>query len=408
MNNRRNRTCWLGLCFLVLPLVALAQLDPEPRRLVQFGFNQPIEGRGPVAGYGFYYFNQPDFPATNLVFRAAVAPIYLDTELGFRGLLGPNTDLGLGLAGGGFAQSYSEVRGGTYYRDESFLGHGGELSLSLYHLFNPNQVVPLNLVVRASVTGAFYERDDPTAPNFKVPDNRAALTVRTGLRWGGEEPSLTEPLAMEISAWHEVRFRDGEQRYGFNGDRAIEETSHLLWGRALLKYTFENEHLFEVSVTGGISVNPDRFSAYRLGGMLPFVSEFPLNIPGYYYQELSAEQFVLFNGQYSFPLTVKRNLRLTFYGASANVDYLDGLEQPGHWNTGAGAGLSFISPTGTWMTTVIFAHGFDAIRNNDRGANQIGVMLQWDLEAKRHGKSRFFTPGVNPYRSRGGEHLFRD
>jgi hypothetical protein len=393
--------CW--------PHGAFGQLDPEKRRLVQFGYNQPLEGKSPISGYGFFYYNQPHFGATNLTLRAAVAPIYLDTELGFAGLLGAHTDLALGLAGGGFADSYSEIRSGHYYQEESFTGHGGDVSASVYHRFNPQQTVPLYLIVRASGGLTHYERDDTTAPDFVLPDDRSVFHIRTGLRWGGEEPSLTEPLAMEISLWEDSQFRSHASTYGYNNDRRVEGASHLFWARALLKYTFPNEHLFEFSVTAGTSQNADRFSAYRLGGVLPFVAEFPLNLPGYYYQEISAERFVLLNGQYSFPLTPQKNLRLTLYGGAGRVNYLDGLEQPGDWHSGLGGGLSFISPKGTWMATLIFAHGFNAVRHGDaRGANQIGLLLQWDLEAKSRGKSRFFTPGVNPYSSRAGERLFRD
>lgn len=397
----------LGLA-LGTPLLVSAQLDPEYRRLVQLGYNQPLEGKGPIAGYGFFYYNQPHFHATNLTLRAVVAPVYLETELGLQGLLGPHTDLALGAAGGGFADSYSEIRGGKYLQDESFIGHGGGLSVSVYHRVNPDQQVPLSLIARASGTFSCYEKDTDTDPAFVLPDDRRALRIRTGLRLGGEEPSLTEPLAMEVSLWEESQFRSEAGAYGFGGDRSVEGTSHLFWARALLKYTFENEHLFELSITTGTSIDADRFSAYRLGGVLPFASEFPLNLPGYYYQEISAKSFDHFDGQYSFPLTPKRNLRLSFYGGAACVDYLDGLEQRDSWHSGLGGGLSFISHRGTWMATVLYSHGYNAVREgNDRGANQIGLIFQWDLEAKGRGKSRFFTPDVNPYRSRGGERLFR-
>ena len=399
----------LVLCLSVgAPFLVSAQLDPEYRRLLQLGYNITLEGKVPIAGYGFFYYNQPHFHATNLTLRVVVAPVYLDTELGFQGLLGPNTDLAIGAAGGGFAESYAEIRRGKYLQDESFIGHGGGLSLSVYHRINPAQQVPLSLIVRATGGLSRYEEDTETDPNFVLPEDRTTLRVRTGLRFGGEEPSLTEPLAMEVSIWEESQIRSQAGAYGFNGDRTVEGASHLFWARALLKYIFENEHLFEFSVTAGTSVEADRFSAYRLGGVLPFVSEFPLNLPGYFYQEISAERFVVFNGQYSFPLTPKKNWRLTGYGGAARVDYLDGLEQPGAWHSGLGGGLSFISPHGTWMATMLYAHGYNAIRHGDeRGANQIGLLFQWDLEAKGRGKSRFFKPDVNPYRSRAGERLFR-
>ena len=58
-------------------------------------------------------------------------------NLGFVNGLGPNTDFALGLAGGGFADSYNEIHDGTYYPSESFEGNGAEISASVYHRFNP-------------------------------------------------------------------------------------------------------------------------------------------------------------------------------------------------------------------------------------------------------------------------------
>jgi len=53
---------------------------------------------------------------------------------------------------------------------------------------------------------------------------------------------------------------------------------------------------------GGAVINADRFSAYRLGGALPFTSEYPLMLPGYFYEEVSAQDFGLLYGLYSLPL----------------------------------------------------------------------------------------------------------
>jgi hypothetical protein len=70
------------------------QARPDPARL------QPaVEGHAPLAGYAFYYHNQPDFLRTNLTLRLAVAPVYLDSELGFVHGLGPNTDFAIGAGG---------------------------------------------------------------------------------------------------------------------------------------------------------------------------------------------------------------------------------------------------------------------------------------------------------------------
>ena len=112
---------WRWVLLLVLPgclcpLVARGQIDPVKRDLIQLGYNQAFEGHAPFAGYAFYYHNQPDFLRTNLTLRLALAPVYLDSEFGFVGGLGPHTDFAIGLAGGGFADSYNEIHGGTFSR----------------------------------------------------------------------------------------------------------------------------------------------------------------------------------------------------------------------------------------------------------------------------------------------------
>ena len=400
---------WLCLLFVAsLPVFTHGQIDPIKRRLIQLGYNQPLEGQGPIAAYGFYYYNKPEFYATNLTLRVAIAPIYLDTDLGFTGLLGPQTDVSFGLAGGGFADSYSEIRQGTYNRRESFIGHGGEISSSVYHRLNPAQTVPLWTILRGSIHESFYRSDSGTDRGFEIPGDRTTFRVRAGLRFGGEEPSLTEPVAMELSLWHETHWRTDSGPYGFTGDRVIEARSHLFWGRALMRYTStRSEQLFELSLTAGTVLDADRFSAFRLGGLLPFASEFPLNIPGYYFQELSAERFALLNGEYSFPFVPGKNWRMTVFGATGPVGYPNGFGESDAWHTGVGGGLMFISPSGSWFTTLVYGHGFNALRDGEPGAHHVGLLFQYDFEAKRRGKFRWFIPGIDPYRSRAGERIFR-
>ena len=84
---------------LIAPGIGRAQIDPIKRDLIQIGYNQPLEGQAPVAGYAFYYHNQPGFIRTNLTWRLALAPVYLDTELGILQAFGPQTDFALGAAG---------------------------------------------------------------------------------------------------------------------------------------------------------------------------------------------------------------------------------------------------------------------------------------------------------------------
>ena len=394
MRRIQKVSCWLGL---LLPLAASAQIDPVHRDLIQFGYNQPVEGRAPLAGYMYYYHNQPDFLRTNLTLRLALAPTYLDSELGFDHALGPNTDFGLGAAGGGFADSYNEIRGGKWIEGESFDGHGAELSANVYHLFNPGQLIPLNLVVRGVAHYSVYERNE-TAASFQLPEDGTAMSVRTGLRWGGIEPTLFPALAMELAAWYEGDFRTASGGYGFNNDRRLEPATHRFWGSAALSYTLpeSRQNLF-VRIVGGASMDADRLSAYRLGGFLPLIAEYPLSLPGFYFQELSARNFALVNASYLVPIAPDQRWNLEFNAATADIDYLSGTEQAGDWVSGVGAGILYRAPSDRFKCIVAYAYGIDAIRSSGRGANSVSILIQFDLE-KSHGSG--FNAG-QPGRWRG-------
>lgn len=384
--------------------VALGQIDPEKRQLIQFGYNQPWEGHGPLSGYAFYYRNEPGFLRTNITLRLAIAPGYLDSEIGFKDVLPERTDIGIGVAGGGFADSYFEVRHGRLINQDSFTGHSGEVSFNIYHLFNPNQTIPLNAILRISPHYSVYERDSKTAKNFVVPPDRTTFNVRSGLRWGGREPTTFPDLAMELSAWYEGQVRTDSGPYGYNGDRYVQQASHLFWARGLLIYTLpELKHQFGINFTLGTSLRVDRFSAYRLGGVLPLVSEFPLTLPGYYYDEISARRFALLSGQYSVPFGAKKSWSLTAIGTVAWVDYLPGFELRGDTHAGAGLGVGYKSPRGRWQTVVAYSYGFNAERSHGLGAQSIGVLLQWDIEATRRARTPYFDSD-SPSKSRG---LFR-
>jgi hypothetical protein len=394
-----GEVCWSLLFALVIPLAGWAQIDPINRQLVQFGYNAALEGHPPQSAYVFYYLNQPQWPATNLTLRLAISPTYLDSELGISGALGANTDVGVGLAGGGFADSYSEIRQGKFLPDESFAGYGAELSLNIYHLFNPGQQIPLYGVLRGFAHYRFYEKNDETAANFQLPDDHLNYGVRTGLRWGGREPTLFPSLAMEISVWYEAQFRSKEGVYGFD-DRDLEGQSQLFWGEALLAYTLpESQHSFYLGLTVGTSVTADRLSTYRLGALLPLVSEFPLSLPGYYYQEISATRFAHLGGNYIVPLDARQRWNVNVTAAGAVVQYLNGLQQPGDWHAGVGGGIMY--RTASFKMMVGYAYGIEAIRSDGRGANSIGVLMQLDWG---QAKTQLFNP-AEPSRWRGLERV---
>ena len=209
---------------------------------------------------------------------------------------------------------------------------------------------------------------------------------------------------MELSVWYEghvaQRFR---QLMAINGDRELKEQSHLFWTEAALAYTLpKSQQSFYVRLTAGTSVDADRLSAYRLGGFLPLIAEYPLSLPGYYYQEISARQFVLLNANYLLPLDKEKRWNLDVNAASAFVDYLPGEAQPGNWLNGVGGGILYHSPSDRWKIMLDYGYGIDAIRSHGRGANSLGVLVQFDL-GHLHSKS-FSSP--QPSLWRGWQWIF--
>jgi hypothetical protein len=187
--------------------------------------------------------------------------------------------------------------------------------------------------------------------------------------------------------------------------------THLLWARALVAYTIpSNGHRFEANITAGTSWNPDRFSGYRLGGTLPLSAEFPLMLPGYHFQELSADQFALATLQYSVPLTQDGRWEITGFGATGAVDYLPGMAQPGNWHSGLGGGVAYHGSENRWHLLVSYGHGLDAIRTSGRGGHSLSILVQYDIAEglpRVPGTDRFrrFMSRMNQNAWRGMERL---
>ncbi|MBI3289256.1 MAG: hypothetical protein HYZ74_07035 [Elusimicrobia bacterium] len=368
----------LAVAAVLLAAPARAQIDPTPRSLLQAGLNRPIDGRGPLAGYVYYYLNSP-LRASRHMLRVAVAPVYVDSELGLRRALGPSSDLGIGLAGGGYNDSYAEMRAGRYLRGESFTGHGVKMSAAVYHDFACPGPAPLAGVLRGEARRSHYIKDKDTEPGFKLPPDQTEFGARAGLRWGGMEPLMLPKAAAEISVWYEGRFRTRAGPYGYAHDRIIEPHSHQFWSRVLAVYNLPRaQHRFIAQALGGTSRRADRFSAFRLGGVLPLAAEFPLSIPGYYYQEISAESFGILGGTYLLPISADRSTWVaSLTGASAAVDYAPGVGQGTKSHTGVGAGINYTSES--WQALAEYGYGINAARGHGNGSHTIGLRVQLDF-----------------------------
>jgi hypothetical protein len=380
-----RRRLAVGIVWLCLSAAAWGQIDPFHRNLLQLGYDQPLAGRGPHGFYIYYYYNNPEILYTNIVLRMAIAPAYLDGEFGFRQLLSRYTDVGIGLYGGAYGDNYYEIRQGDYRRKESFDGYGGGTSLSLYQLLNPGMLIPLNADARVGFRHSAFAKTRETADEFILPNNRPMPFVRAGVRLAGKEPILYPDLGLEVSAWVERYWRFGDGAYGFNRDRAMNPRSDLYWVYAGAAYAWTNVgHKASLAVTVGGSEDTDRFSAWRVGGVLPLIAEFPLILPGYYYQELTAERFVHLHGSYVFPLFWQNRFQFRLEMASALLDYLGGFEQPDRWQTGAGCGITYTPKMKNLRVVLRYGYGFNALREKDgqdeKGAHSVGLLFQYDFE----------------------------
>jgi hypothetical protein len=370
-----------GITLLMLVgFAAQAQIDPVPRQLLQLGVNSSLHDQGPMGAYAFYYWNMPNVPTTNEVLRFAIAPVYIDSDLGFKNLLGDHTDLAVGAFGGLYANSYQEVDSGDWKKDQSFDAANAGARVSIYHLLNPGGMIPLTLVLRESVNYVSFMDSDNTSERFELPQNQPILTTRAGFRWGGKEPILTPKLAMEVSGWYEMDNRTDSGSYGYNDSYRLESVTQRIFGRVSFNYlTLETHNYITFSLQGGVDLNPDRIGCFRLGGMLPYTKEFPLLLPGYYYQELSAKSFGLVNLGYGIPIDAAKNITWFTTGAAALVDYMDGTGQPGAFNSGVGTGLGYTAPSRRWKLLGQFGYGFEAERSNGRGGYSLGFAFQYNF-----------------------------
>jgi hypothetical protein len=189
--------------------------------------------------------------------------------------------------------------------------------------------------------------------------------------------------ALEVSTWYEGRFRDHGGAYGLPDDRVLERDSHFLWIKtAFIHVLPDSGRRIGFGISAGTSVDADRLNGYRLGGFLPLTSDFPRNIPGYYYGEITARRFVLVTGQYGLPIDRDRHFLINLLGATALVAYVPGLEQQGASNSGVELGLQYDSLAHAWNLLVGYGYGINALRGGTHGAHSIGLALQYDLLAR--------------------------
>jgi hypothetical protein len=366
---------------VLLPVLAVtparAQRDPEPRAYIEVGTDVPVQGNAPLTGYAFFLWNRPNYPEPDQYLRVVLTPTYLISELIQDHWPYGRHAVGIGLNGGGFRFGHEEFRLGSHKSAESFWGHGAEVPLSYYAGTKLFELLPLEGQIRVTPGFVLYQRSLDTAERFELPQDTGLFTGRVGLRLGGVPPELLPQVALEASAWYEVRYRADAGTFGFpERPERLESLTQRAWGRLAAVATPLAGHTFEILLTAGLSRDADLLSSFRLGSALPFRSEFPLILHGYFVEEVFAKRFWLLNASYRFPAWPDSR-RVTFRvgGDLAGVDYVRGHRLPRNHLGGVGGDLS-IAFTPRMTLVVGYGYGFDAPRNGGFGGHMAHALIE--------------------------------
>jgi hypothetical protein len=356
---------------------ARAQPDPEPRAYLEVGTEVPLKGNAPVNGYAFFLWNRPNFPEPDQYLRVVIAPTYLLSELVVDHWPFGRHAVSIGLNGGGIRYGHWEYRDGSYKAEESFWGHGGELPLSYYAGTKLFDQLPLQGQIRFTPSFIVYQDNFDTSDRFDLPPDTGLLTGRVGLRLGGVPPELLPKVALEASAWYEATYRTNTGTFGFpERPQDLESLTQRSWGRLAGVFTPAEGHTVEAVLTAGFSKDVDLLSSYRLGSALPFRSEFPLILHGYFVEEVFAKRFWLVNASYRFPAWPgSRNVTLRIAADIAGVDYVAGQQLPRNHLHGVGGDLSItFTPRVTFVLG--YGYGLDAPRNGDFGGHEAHALIE--------------------------------
>jgi hypothetical protein len=361
--------------FVTLP--AFAQPDPEPRAYLEVGTEVPLKGNAPINGYAFFLWNRPHFPNPDQYLRVVVAPTYLLTEFVQDHWPFGRHAVSIGLNGGGLRYGHEEYRDGSYKQAESFWGHGAELPLSYYAGTKLFDKLPLQGQIRVTPSFIVYQDNFDTAERFELPPDTGLLTGRVGLRLGGVPPELFPKVALEASAWYEATYRTETGTFGFpERPEELESLSQRAWGRVAAVLSPADGHTVDVFLTAGLSHDADLLSSFRMGSALPFRTEFPLILHGYFVEEIFAKRFWLLNASYRFPAWPgSRAVHLRIAGDIAGVDYIAGHSLPRKHLHGVGADVSVaITPRVTVVAG--YGYGFDAPRNGGFGGHEAHALIE--------------------------------
>ncbi len=370
------RTIAFVLLIAVVSLPVFGQVDVEHRRTVAMQTGMAVGGsEEALGGFGYFWFNENNYPWTNTALRIIFAGVYVDSELSYFVAGNTNTAIGVGGGGGLFLDSVTPYVNGERLSHQSFYGDdvGGRIFIN-QKIPNPT---PLPLNVRGSyvISQTFY-RDAGDTKNFDLPPDFYTQTIRAELRLGGMEPGLLSRLGAELYLEADANYRSGMNTFGPVGGPALgHQTEYQRVFGSLGAKLPAGQLGVTARICGGYGDHLDELSAWKLGGNLINVEPLSYTLHGYYLHEFFTDRFVMSNLALSVPLTEKHHVRMQFYGDWANARGVPPLAREYHNYFGVGTGFSFRGP---WDTDMLLSYGYgvNAIRNGDRGGHEVALGLE--------------------------------
>ena len=359
---------------LVLAQGALGQVDIESRRTLMLQTSFSLRGEEQPNAFGYYWFNENNYPWTNTALRVIFAGIFGDTELSYFLPGNTNIAIGAGLGGGLYIDSITPYQDGERVAKQQFYGDVITARVFINDTIPNPTPLPLNLRATYGVTGSFFRRTD-TIASFTIPDDFYTQSLTAELRFGGIEPGLTARRGAELYVAADANYRSGFDAFGPTGSLLPAHVQYdRVYGSLSAKIPVQ-QTTFYARVGGGLGEDLDELSAYKVGGNLLGVEPFTVTVHGYFVREFFASDFGVANLEVNQQLTQEHAVTIHLYGDWAVVKPVPPATPDWDNIFGVGTGLSFRAIKDIdWL--ISYGYGINAIRDGNRGGHEIGLALQ--------------------------------
>lgn len=379
---RRSAATTLALIIVfALPIVALAQRDPEDRKNLYVGVSVPADkGKGDLSGAAFFHWNKLRFPTENSQFRFIFAGVFADALVTYPRFFDADTSLNIGASVLGFFDGLTEYRNGDDIDSQRFDGSSATGRVYVEReFFKLWDQLPFNISAEYSLKGAQYDKRDSTLATFVLPRDHLTQSAEITARLGGIAPGIVRREGAELFVKFESAWRSNWASWGPAAAPFVTSNRYqkILAGAGALLPMSEffpslKHHHVALQLTGGTGNRLDRLSCFKLGGSLPSGRE-PSQIRGFYSGEFFASDFVLVNCSYELPLAEWQQLALHVGADYATLRRDDIADRSWQNYQGVGGGISF-KAFGA-QVVVGYGYGINAPRRGSRGGHEVTLQL---------------------------------